>query len=191
MPGVGATVLPSDGPGQASVPFIGLVEGLVLAAVRRTGVATRVQPALMALAGAIEVAHPLASRKLVDEGPKRLQTYMEHAPEHEAVAARALLVAGEREPIFADAVQEYLRWIEYAPDGYARVVRLPAYERAEVLADPHRSFGQPIFARGGARVSDVLERFWAGEDLATVSEEFGVPVAELEDVLRVASRRAA
>ena len=49
----------------------------------------------------------------------------------------------------------------------------------------------PIFARGGARLSDVLERFWAGDDLGTVAEEFGVPVAELEDVLRVASRRAA
>lgn len=192
LPGIGATVLPSDGPGQPSVPFVGLVEGLVLAAVRRTGVATpRAQPALVALAEAIGVTHPLASHKLADEGPRSLQAYAERAPEHESAAARALLAVRQREPTFADVVQEYLRGIEYAPDGYARLVRLPAYERAEVLADPQRSFGQPIFAQGGARVSDVLERFWAGEDLGTVSEEFGVPVAELEDVLRVASRRAA
>jgi len=36
-----------------------------------------------------------------------------------------------------------------------------------------------------------MERFWAGETLAEVSEEFGVPLGELEDVVRVASRRAA
>jgi uncharacterized protein (DUF433 family) len=47
-----------------------------------------------------------------------------------------------------------------------------------------------IFARGAARVSDVLERFWAGDDLDSLAEDFGVPRAELEDVVRVASRRA-
>ena len=40
-------------------------------------------------------------------------------------------------------------------------------------------------------MADVLERFWAGDDLDTLVEEFGVPRAELEDVVRVASRRAA
>lgn len=61
----------------------------------------------------------------------------------------------------------------------------------EVVADPTRSFGAPIFERGGARVADVLERFWAGETLIEIAEEFGVPVDQLEDVVRVASRRAA
>lgn len=65
------------------------------------------------------------------------------------------------------------------------------YERAEVVADPRRSFGQPIFVRGGARVSDVVDRFLAGESLHVVAEEFGIPQAELEDVIRAASRRAA
>ncbi len=40
-------------------------------------------------------------------------------------------------------------------------------------------------------MADALGRFWAGEDLQTVSDEFGVPVGQLEDVLRVASRQAA
>jgi uncharacterized protein (DUF433 family) len=60
-----------------------------------------------------------------------------------------------------------------------------------VVADPDRAFGQPIFARGGARVSDVLDRFWSGDDIQMLSEEFGVPKPEIEDVLRAASRRAA
>jgi hypothetical protein len=40
-------------------------------------------------------------------------------------------------------------------------------------------------------VSDVLDRFWAGDDIETLCLEFGVPEPEIEDVLRAASRRAA
>jgi hypothetical protein len=153
LPGTGVTVLPTDGLGQASVPFVGLVEGLVLSAVRRAGVPSpRIHPALLALTGAIGVGHPLASRALVDDGPWALHAYAEQAPEQEAAAARALLVLRQGEPVFVDLVQQYLSRIEYGSDGYARVLRLPAYERAEVLADPQRSFGQPMFALGGARV---------------------------------------
>jgi len=60
-----------------------------------------------------------------------------------------------------------------------------------VVADPNRAFGSPIFERGGARVDDVLERFWAGDSLDDLERGFGAPVDQLEDVLRVASRRAA
>ncbi|GEM_PF-2336225 len=56
---------------------------------------------------------------------------------------------------------------------------------------PTRAFGAPIFERGGARVEDVLRRFRADESMDELAEEFGVPVDHLEDVLRVASRRAA
>ena len=53
------------------------------------------------------------------------------------------------------------------------------------------SFGSPIFRAGGTRVEDVMDRFWAGESLTDVSAEFGVPLDQLEDVVRVASSRAA
>ncbi|MBI2705471.1 MAG: DUF433 domain-containing protein [Actinobacteria bacterium] len=81
--------------------------------------------------------------------------------------------------------------MDYGPDGYASLIRVPAYEHAEVVADPTRSFGAPIFERGGAPVDDVLQRFWTGESLEELSAEFGVPLDQLEDVLRVASRQAA
>src|SRR6266545_2002249 len=124
------TALPSDGRNYPTIPFIGLAEGMALAAFRSKGVALqRIRPALMVLAETVGLEYALASKRLYTDG-------------------------------------------------------------AEVVADPERSFGQPIFARGAAKVADVLERFWAGEDLGMVSDEFGVPRAELEDVLRVASRRA-
>jgi uncharacterized protein (DUF433 family) len=177
--------------GQPAVPFIGVAEGVILAAVRRAGVPLqRIRPALDVLAVEIGVPHALASMRLYTDGAELLFDYLQHTDDDDA-AARDLVVVRSGQRLFTEVIAAYLQRIEYGPDGYARLIRLPAYERAEVVVDPTRSFGQPIFRRGGIRVSDVLERFWAGDDIDTLSEEFGTPVAEIEDVLRAASRRAA
>ena len=97
--------------------------------------------------------------------------------------------SGQR--VFADVIRGYLQRISYAKDGYANLIRLPGYEHADVVADPSRSFGQAIFAHGAARVSDVLDRFWAGETISDLTAVFGVSASEVEDVLRAASRPAA
>jgi uncharacterized protein (DUF433 family) len=93
--------------------------------------------------------------------------------------------------VFVDVISEYLRRIQYGADGYPELIRVPTYRHADVVVDPKRAFGAPIFERGGARVEDVLERFWADESMDELADEFGVPADQLEDVLRVASRRAA
>jgi uncharacterized protein (DUF433 family) len=140
----------------------------------------------------IGLEYALASRALYTDGAEILYDYAETVGDSpEARSARELVVVRHGQRVFAEVVEDYLHRIEYAPDGYARLIRLPQYRRAEVLADPVRSFGQPIFGHGGARVADALQRFWAGDDLEIVSQEFGVPIADLEDALRVASRRAA
>jgi uncharacterized protein (DUF433 family) len=189
------TAFPSRGPLYPSIPFIGLVEGMVLAAIRRSGVPLqRIRPALDALAKEIGVTHALASKRLYTDGAEVLFDFAQHGSHdeklHQALKDLVVLRSGQR--VFTDVVAEYLTRISYDPkDTFATVIRLPEYERAEVLVDPDRSFGQPIFAVGGVRVSDVLDRFWAGEDLAEVADDFGVPTSDMEDVVRVASRRAA
>jgi uncharacterized protein (DUF433 family) len=193
-PVTGAAVVTAfDAPARdPAVPFVGLAEGMVLAAVRRSGVPLqRVRPARDALAREIGVAHALASKALYTDGAELLFDYAQHASSADAEAASELVVVRSGQRVFRDVVEEYLRRIEYADDGYARLIRLPAFERAEVVVDPTRSFGQPIFVHGAARLSDVLERFWVGDGIETLSAEFGVPAAEIEDALRAASRRAA
>jgi len=93
--------------------------------------------------------------------------------------------------VFNDVVGGYLQRVEFAADGYAQVIQLPDYRKARLVVDPRRGFGQPTFSRGGARLEDVMALFRAGEPLQVVAEEFGVPLDELEDVLRVATSLAA
>ncbi len=187
------TFRPSSGQGEPSIPFVGLAEALVLSAVRRSGVPMqRIRPALVQLQKDIGVEHALASRKLSTDGAELLYDYGQRREgTAEGSAATDLVVLRNGQRVFVETVEKYLRHIRYAADGYVELIRVPAYEQANVVADPKRSFGAPIFERGAARVEDVLQRFWAGESISQLNREFGVPVDQLEDVLRVASRRAA
>lgn len=179
-------------PRESSVPFVGLSEALVLSAVRRAGVPLqRVRPALEVLSSQLGVHHALASKRLYTDGAEILFDYAEASSDPAAPVARQLVVVREQQYAFVPVVERYLELITYGSDGYPELIRLPVYDKAEVIVDPYRAFGQPIFARGGARVSDAVDRFLAGESLLQVAEEFGVPQEELEDVIRAASRRAA
>src|SRR6266487_1631557 len=165
------TALPSHGRNYPTIPFIGLAEGMALAAFRRKGVALqRIRPALQVLAQVFGLRHALASKALYTDGAEVLYDYAEQQGDTpEAIDARELVVVRNNQRVFTPLVQDYLERIEYGPDNYARLIHLPGYRDAKVVADPKRSFGQPIFAHGAARVADVLERFWAGEDLSVVA----------------------
>ena len=93
--------------------------------------------------------------------------------------------------MFAAVIADYLERIDYATDGFAERIRIPPFEDGAIVADPKRSAGAPIFARGGARVVDALSLLDAGESPRTVSEEYGMPEEHLWDFLRVTSRWAA
>jgi uncharacterized protein (DUF433 family) len=71
------------------------------------------------------------------------------------------------------------------------VVRTGQHQFAEVVVDPHVAFGLPLVAHGGARVEDLVDRFVAGDSVADIADDFGVPADEVEDVIRVATRAAA
>lgn len=187
------TLVPPMGPGSARVPFIGLAEGVVLTAIRRQGVPLqRIRPALVQLEKELGVAHALANGKLFTDGAELLYGYAEsRARFDDGAAARELVVIRNGQRVFNEVVESYLRRIEFGPDGYARLIRLPGYRVAEVVVDPERGFGQPVFARGGARLEDALALFRAGEPLDVVADEFGVPQEELEDAVRVALPAAA
>lgn len=180
------TLIPTNSTGP-SVPFVGLAEGFVLAAFREAGVPLqRIRPAIARLHEELGIPHALASRSLYTDGAEVLYDYAESTGDTpEGKSARELVVVRNNQRVFQEVVDAYLRRIEFASDGWASVIHLPQYRAADVVVDPERSFGIPIFARGAARVEVVLGRFKAGESIETLSEEFGVPPAELLDALRV------
>ena len=177
----------------ASIPFVGLAEGLVLAAIRHSGVPLqRIRPALTRLDEEFGIQHALASKKLYTDGAEVLldiSSDLVDPADKQALGDLVVVRNGQR--VFNDVVKSYLKRIKYDSDGYVHLFRLPAYTVAEVIVDPNRGFGQPIFARGGVRLEDALSLFRAGESLCDVADEYGVPIPELEDAVRIATRVSA
>ena len=181
-------MLPRRG-AQATVPFIGYAEAFVLAAFRRAGVRLqRIGPAVDALAKSLGLEHALASKLLYTDGAEVLYGYAAERNEDDLLEL-VVLRKGQRQ--FSDAVHDHHKRITFASDGWASRVRLPSYQRAEVVVDPRVAFGLPLVVHGGARVEDLVDRFVAGDTLADIAFDFDVPPEEVEDVIRVATRTAA
>lgn len=169
-----------------NIPFIGLAEGYALSAIRRTGVPMqRIRPALERLSDEMGLEHALASKQLFTDGAEVLFDHARHADQDEAEAVRELVVVRDGQRVFTAVVQDYLTQIAFGHDGYATAVPLPGFRKAKLVADVGRSFGQPIFTHGGVRLEDAISLFRAERDIDVVSEEYGIPRAELEDVLAV------
>lgn len=177
------------GRGQPAVPFLGLVEGLVLNAFRRTGVPLqRIRPALDRLDQELGLRHALASDRLTTDGAEVLYDYgavLDPGGIGDLVTVRS----GQR--VFAPMVCEYLRRIRYASDHWADRVELPGYAVARVVVDLAVAHGRPVLEPSRIPVEDVLHRWIAGDSLAELADDFDLGGAELEDVIRAATRRCA
>jgi len=183
------TTLSKHGPRGPNIPFVGLAEGYALAAIRRSGVPLqRIRPALEQLDTEFGIKHALASEKLFTDGAEVLFDYAEKTGGDEGDAVRDLVVVRNNQRVFAEVVANYLHRIQFDADGFAMAVPLPGFWKAELIADVRRSFGQPVFRHGGVRLEDAISLFRAERDITVVSEEYGIPREELEDVLAVLIR---
>lgn len=176
--------------GHASIPFVGLAEAYTLRALRNAGVPLQlIRPALAKLGAKFGLEHALASQHLYTDGIEVLYDYAFEASDSMGPSAE-LVVVRHGQQVFTQIVAGYLERVAYVA-GYAQAFPLPGYQHGIVMVDAARGFGQPIFARSGARVQDALDLFKAGESLRTVADEYDVPEHELEEALRVAVDRAA
>ncbi|WP_322762346.1 DUF433 domain-containing protein [Frankia sp. Cr2] len=186
------TALPAPFHGGPTVPFIGLAEGLVLAAFRQAHVPLQqIRPALDFLRDKVGLDHALASRRLYLAGAELLWDYAQHddADPRAARGVRELIAIRSGQRVFAEVVERYLRLITYADDDLVEHIQLPGYDTAIVAADPRMNFGQPYFVRSGAPLENVLSRHRAGEPLEDLADDYGISIDEIADAVDVAARR--
>jgi uncharacterized protein (DUF433 family) len=184
----GDALLTSIPGGRLTVPFVGLAEGMVLAAFRETGIPLqRIRPALEQLEQDMGLEYALASNHLYTDGAEVLFDYAEA---HGDKQLRLLTVVRSGQRVFHDIIRDYLTRIEY-DGGWASRLTLPITKDELLVADPERAFGQPIFIHGGARLVDVIGRIEAGEDPEAVADDYGVPLTDVQAALAAPTRAAA
>jgi uncharacterized protein (DUF433 family) len=159
---------------------------MLQAAFRQAGVSLQhIRRAVAVLEREIGVDHALASKRLYTDGAVILFDYATSEHDDE------LTVVVTQQRVFSPVVEGYLRRIEHGPDGWAVRIASPVTRRPIVLVDPERGFGRPIFARGAAPVESVVGRVRAGDPIAEVAEDFGVPELDLREYLDAAVPLAA
>jgi uncharacterized protein (DUF433 family) len=168
---------------EASIPFIGFAEAFVLQAARRAGVPrNRIRPGVEAVQAELGVEHALASQALYTDGAELLVRY---------AADDELEVARSRQRQLTETVRNQLELITYSGDGYASRIHLPNYGPAQVVVDPAVAFGAPVVVEAGARVQDLLDRFWAGESVHAIGADFDMNAERVEAVIRAQTKPSA
>jgi len=174
------TCLEGTGPGSARVPFVGLVEAMVVQAFRQTGLPLqRVRRALDVLAQDGELEHPLASRRLYTDGA---QILFDYATESGDKGLQQLTVVESGQLVFQELISEYLKRISF-DEHWANELYLPITKARLLRVRPDVAFGDPVFLHGGAPLSAVVSRRKAGESVESIADDYGVPRNEIEEAL--------
>lgn len=168
------------------VTFIALAEAHVLGALRDAGVRPqRIRPALTKLQKEFGRDYVLVAPELATDGIDVLWDFSK------SNAGQGLIAADTDQHVIREIVQDHMSYIAWGNDGFPVELVLPNWQPSKVIVDVRRSFGQPIFAGTGTRVSDVAGMIKAGEDADTVAEEFGLPLSDVRTAARILLGRAA
>lgn len=172
--------------GRAQVTFIAMAEAYVLDALRQAGVRpSRIPPALRKLQARFGREYVLAARELATDGIDILWDFSRTSAGHDLLEPRT------GQLVMREIVKDYLRYVSWADDNYPAELTLRYCQPSKVVIDPHRAFGQPIFAGTRTRVGDVANMLAAGEDPQVVAYEHGVSIEDVQTAARVLLGHAA
>ena len=181
-----------DGPpGQPIIPFVGLTESMVVAAIRR-GTNYRIQldeirQAVRRLESELGIRHVLASQHLYTDGARILYDYA-HSDVTNGnagpLSGLTQVVDGQR--VFDKAVEDYLVRIKFGGDEWATELVLPYTQRPILSVRPERAGGHPVFINGSAPLDAVVSRIRAGDSVEAVARDFEVPLEDVRDAVGVA-----
>ena len=168
-------------PGRGyTVPFVGLAEAWVVRAFTKAGVPVRrIRPALEQLRTQIGLEHALASDRLATDGAEILWDLRQQDADFDD---NRLVVVRNGQATFGEIVREHLKHVKYR-DGFIGQVRIPRTFGSDMTIDPEINFGQPTLTEYGVRVEDLLGRIAAGEMIADVAHDYGIPPKTVEGLV--------
>jgi uncharacterized protein (DUF433 family) len=171
--------------GAASVPFAALIEAFVLRALRNELKFTKRQitDTVTDVRTKFGTDFALASKRIATDG---IDIFIRH---NDGEFVRV----GDHQILIRDAVGDYLRYITWSRDTeYAARLLLPSFgDDARVVIDPRFAWGAPVVERNKVPVQAVLDLWAAGEPLSVVAKEYGLRLAEAEEICRVGLKQAA
>jgi uncharacterized protein (DUF433 family) len=167
--------------GRPSVPFIALVEAYVLRALRDLGLTPRaIADAAAQVRAEFGTEYGLATRRIATDG---IDVFIHYLDSDE------LARATDRQIPIRGVVEDYLKYVTWDDDGFARRLVLRRYDPAiaQVVIDPRFAWGAPIVESAKVTVDAVLGMWRGGETPQTVADEYGLSVEQVEALIRVAA----
>ena len=184
-------IIPPDNPGQLILSFTNLIEAHILHAIRRVHriKISKAREAMNAIREEFESLHPLADVDLCAEGKSVVVKYGTYV---NVSAAKLREMEG--------AIKIYVKRIERDKAGIACFYPFVSEPRIEglgieeqprlVCVDPFVSFGRPVIAGTNIRTEMVAERWWAGDSMEELAEDYQLDKDLIEAALRYESTRA-
>lgn len=174
-------VINTADPRERRLSFINLVELLVLAAIRRRHNVPlkQVRSAVEFLRKKFPSPHPLADNQFQTDG---MDLFVEKFGD-------LLNISRDGQIAMKALIQQYLRLVERDASGVPFKLHLPRPAQpsqaiSDVVIDPRFGFGRPVLDGRGIRTEVVVERFQAGESIASLAEDYGLSLETVEDILR-------
>lgn len=134
------------------------------------------------------VKRPLAE---VDLFTDRMDLFIERMGDY-------MSASGSKQMRSRAIVHGYLKRIERDKHGaplklfpLVRSLRKDPDQRPIIEIDPSIAFGRPVLSHTGIRTSIILDRWKAGESMASIADDYEQPIALIEEVIRCETERAA
>jgi len=120
--------------------------------------------------------HPFSTRAFKSDG-KRI--FLEIT---QGLEEPRLIDLKDRQHVFRDFVLPSLKGLEFGDERVERWWLVPA--RKTIVADPKRSFGQPIVDKVGILTSRVVQELKAEGSVERVAKLYEVPVSAIRDAIK-------
>ncbi len=173
-----------DAADPALLSFHNLVEAYVLAGIRRREQIPlqKVRKALAFVEREMDLKRPLLEKDFYTDG---VDLFVDRLGE--------LVSATKEQPrtlqlrFFKDLIRQSLKRIDRDPRGV--IARLSPWaqqpgEPHDVEIDPRRAFGKLVIAKTGIPTAIVAERMGAGESIAHLADDYGLPTEKIEAAIR-------